>query len=202
MLDKIRDFFDRIPRPGELDTRGRAVAGASAAVIVAVILMLILWADGAFGSSATTSQAEGDGLPYGGGVVKCDRWPDNPTEEEVALGQAAGGGERGLPYRTNIGDTVIRGDNLRFAVISICMEPDATQEQITDTATVIARNIKADFPGQAGLAGVIVAYMGTGHAWIHTVDTIDYWSNYTFSRDEPIEAQRSAWEWTENPDEE
>ncbi|WP_422560706.1 serine/threonine protein kinase [Gordonia sp. (in: high G+C Gram-positive bacteria)] len=105
-------------------------------------------AAGIFGRSATTSQAKGDGLPYGGGVVKCDRWPDNPTEEEVALGQAAGGGERGLPYRTNIGDTVIRGDNLHFAIISICMETDATQEQITDTATVIARNIRADSQGR------------------------------------------------------
>lgn len=199
MLDKIRDLIDRIPRPGELDGRSRAFAGAGISVVVVIIVVLVLWATGAFGSDSTSDTAEGDGLPYGQGIVECDRFPaEDATAEESALGAAAEGGVGGLPYRANLGESTIEDMNgTTIAMLWVCMEPDATRDQITDTATVMARNIKADYANQASLDALVVRYLGTGDLPLKDLTT--YWPEHTFSKDVPIAEQRRAWDWDDDP---
>lgn len=198
MLDKIRDLLDRIPRPGELDTRGRVIAGVTGVAVLALVVVLALWGAGVFGGSTTDTAEEGDGLPYGDGIVSCERFPADSTPEEDALLTAVMAEGTGLPYRANLGDVRLFTGNYTNAIVSICMEPDATREQITDTATVIARNIKTHYAGQAEISGLTVRYLGTGN--IPLKDAITYFDEHTFSKDVPVQDQRSAWEWDDSPE--
>ncbi|MFC0313579.1 hypothetical protein ACFQNE_03055 [Gordonia phosphorivorans] len=198
MLDKIRDLTDRIPRPGELDARGRIFAGVAGIAVLAVVVVLALWGAGVFGGSSSTEAEEGDGLPYGMGVVECGYLNEDPTDVEYELGAALSGGEKGLPYKGSPGGVVdFVDDETRIVTIWLCMEPDATQEQITDVSTVMARNIKANFADQADIDALVVRYLGTGGLPLKDLTT--YWQEQTFSSDVPVADQRSAWEWDDDP---
>lgn len=198
MLDKIRDLTDRIPRPGELDARGRIVAGVAGLAVLAVVVVLALWGAGVFGGSSSTEAEDGDGLPYGMGIVECGYLNEEPTDEEYEIGAAMSGGEKGLPYKGTPGGVESEVFNgTKIVMIWLCMEPDATQEQITDVSTVMARNIKANFASQAEIEVLVVRYLGTGKLPLKDLTT--YWQEQTFTSDAPVEDQRSAWEWDDDP---
>lgn len=195
MLDKTKDLADRLPRWGELDGRGRAIAVAGGAALLVVIVLLSLWGAGAFSSNADDA---GDGLPYGQTMVDCQRVPQRTLPEDNAIGEAAEGGEKGLPYGANLADSKVEDvDGTKFGIIAICMPTDSTREQITDTATVIAQNIKRDYPSQAALGGLIVNYLGLGDTALKSLDTL--WPEQPFNAETPVADQRSAWNFNDNP---
>lgn len=197
-MSKIQDLLDRVPRWGELDGRGRALSIGGLAVLVIVIVVAGLFIGGVFSSS---DQASGptDELPYGNGVADCMRSMTHPDDAESAdLVWVASGGEKGLPYRANVADAMIQEvQGNRFAFVAMCMEPKSKQEQITDTATVIAQNVKAKFSGQATLSALVVQYLGDGSTPLSEVTT--YWKDHPFLPGTPVKDQRSAWEFNPNP---
>lgn len=196
-MTKIQDLLDRVPRWGELDGRGRALSVAGLAVaVIAIILVGLLFA-GVFSSSSQSTNA--DEIPYGEGVADCQRGMTRPDDASAAnLGWFASGGEKGLPYRANVADALIQEvQGNRFAFIAICMDAGATQDQITDTATVIAQNVKAKFDEQATLSALVVQYLGNGDTPLAEATT--YWKDHEFSWSTPVKDQRSAWEYNPNP---
>ncbi|KJR10494.1 hypothetical protein [Gordonia sihwensis] len=196
-MSKIQDLLDRVPRWGELDGRGRALSIGGLVVLIVAIIVAGLLLGGVFSSS---DQADGptDDLPYGGGVADCDRGMTRNDAESSELVWVASGGEKGLPYRANVADAMIQEvQGNRFAFVSMCMEPKSTQEQITDTATVIAQNIKAKFSAQATLSALVVQYLGDGSTPLSEVTT--YWKDHPFLPSTPVKDQRSAWEFNPNP---
>lgn len=195
MREFFRDLPYLIPRWKELSTwTQRATVAAGVAVIVAVALVVAMTVRSADPADTEQDQTVA-ALPRGGLMVDCARWV-TATGEAAQLSIAAAGGATGLPFHANLADASVtdnRGHHV--ATVSVCMAPDATDEDILDTATATAANIRTGYPRQRDITTLAVEYLGTGAQALKTVQTNWSTTGPMFIPTNNVVKLRDAWTW-------